>query len=83
MVAFLKRSANEKKIKWQAEVLTGGGTDTAAIQRAGNGAIAGALSIPLRYVHQTVETCHPDDVEATVSLLVEAAKAMDSYDWSH
>jgi tetrahedral aminopeptidase len=28
------------------------------------------VSIPTRYVHQVVETCHPDDLDACVDLVV-------------
>jgi endoglucanase len=45
-----------------------GGTDTASLQMTGRGAIAGCISIPTRYVHTSVEACHPDDIEAAVAL---------------
>jgi len=83
MVNFLKQTAEKNNIKWQPEILTAGGTDTAGIQRMGkNGAIAGAVSIPLRYVHQVIETAHPEDVQACTNLLVAAMSAIDQYDWS-
>ena len=45
------------KIKWQTEVLTAGGTDTAGVQRmVAGGSIAGAISIPTRHLHQVIET---------------------------
>ncbi len=44
MVEFLKqRLADTQKIKWQPEILTAGGTDTAGLQRMGkDGAIFGS-----------------------------------------
>ncbi|MBT33716.1 MAG: endoglucanase [Thalassobius sp.] len=84
MVDFLKKTATESTITWQSEILTAGGTDTAGIQRMGkNGAIAGALSIPLRYVHQVIETAHPEDIKATIDLLVKASEKVDTYNWEH
>jgi endoglucanase len=53
-----------------------GGTDTASLQLSGRGSIAGCISIPTRYVHTSVEACHPDDIDAAVALtaaLIEQA----------
>ena len=84
MVDFLKQTAIENEIEWQPEILTAGGTDTAGIQRMGkSGAIAGALSIPLRYVHQVIETAHPADIKATIDLLVKASENVNKYNWEH
>ena len=42
-----EKTADKHKIKWQPEILTAGGTDTAGIQRmVEGGSIAGAVSIP-------------------------------------
>lgn len=84
MVQYLKGLANAKEVKHQIEVLTGGGTDTASMQRAGaGGSIAGALSIPTRYLHQVIEMCHQDDVVSTYELLLHALENMDTFDWHH
>lgn len=83
MVRYLQELAEEKRIPWQHEILPAGGTDTAGIQKYGrDGSIAGALSIPLRNMHQVIETVHEQDVEATIDLLVEAIQRLDSYEWS-
>lgn len=83
MVRYLKQTADKHDIQWQPEVLPAGGTDTAAIQRHGkNGAIAGAISIPLRNMHQTIEMAHKDDIRATIDLLKVALQELDQYDWS-
>lgn len=83
MVAFMKETANKHAIKWQAEVLTGGGTDTAGIQRRGiNGAIAGCISVPCRNVHQVIEMSHKKDIRGGIDLLKHCLQEMDTYDWS-
>lgn len=83
MVRFLKKTANAHNIKWQPEILTGGGTDTAGIQRKGqNGAIAGALSIPTRHIHQSIEMSNIEDIRATIDLLTKAILEINTYDWS-
>ncbi len=82
MVQFLKDTADKKKIKWQTELLTGGGTDTANLQRmTPGGSIAGSISIPTRHIHQTVEMCNKKDTQASIDLLVEALLQIDKPDW--
>jgi endoglucanase len=66
---FMVKTAKAKKIPYQLEVLPAGGTDTAAMQRTGEGAIAGCISIPCRYVHSVIEMCHEKDVQASINLL--------------
>jgi tetrahedral aminopeptidase len=60
----------ERGIATQLEVMSRGGTDTRELGLSGDGAMAGCVSIPTRYVHQVVETCHPDDLDACVDLVV-------------
>ena len=60
--------ATERDIPVQMHVSGRGGTDTQSIQLAGEGAIAGCISIPTRYVHTAVEACHPADIDAAVAL---------------
>ena len=82
MVAYMKKVATRSKIKWQPEVLTGGGTDTAGLQRmVPGGSIAGAVSVPTRHVHQTVETVNKQDLAASIRLLVACVCELDKHDW--
>ena len=84
MVKYLKEIADKSSIKWQPEILTAGGTDTAGLQRYGkNGSIAGAISIPLRHIHQVIEMAHQDDIAASTSLLIEALRSLDKFDWTN
>lgn len=83
MVSYLKQRAEANTIPWQAEILPAGGTDTAGLQRSGkNGSIAGAISIPLRHIHQTIETAHKSDIRNCIDLLRVALTELDQYDWS-
>jgi putative aminopeptidase FrvX len=83
MVKYLKGLAKKKKIQWQSEILPKGGTDTAGIQRYGkSGAITGAISIPLRNMHQTIEMAHKNDIRSCIDLLREGVTNLDKYDWS-
>lgn len=82
MVNYLKTVAGNHDIKTQLELLPAGGTDTAAVQRYGTkGAIAGAISIPLRNMHQSTEMAHQEDVAATIDLLTEAIADLGTYNW--
>ncbi len=84
MVDYMKQVADKKKIKWQPELLTAGGTDTAGIQRMGkNGAISGAVSIPTRHLHQVIEMAHKGDIENSIKLLKACLESLDTYDWNH
>ena len=69
MVEHLERVADAREIPHQLEIMTRGGTDTRELQLAGDGALAGCVSIPTRYVHQVVETCDPGDLEASARLV--------------
>jgi endoglucanase len=83
MVAYMKKVAEESKIPWQPEILPAGGTDTAGVQRSGkNGSIAGAISIPLRHIHQTIEMAHKGDIQNCIDLLGQCIVKLDQYDWS-
>ena len=83
MVNFMKQTADQHKIKWQPEILTAGGTDTAGIQRmTEGGSIAGAVSIPTRHIHQTVEMAHTEDIQGSIDLLAACLSEMGDYDWS-
>ena len=82
MIAFMKATAKRHKIKWQPEILSAGGTDTASLQRmVGGGSIAGAVSVPTRHIHQSIETCHKDDLAACIQLLAACVCDLDQHDW--
>ncbi len=79
LVDHLVAVAQERGIPTQLEVMVRGGTDTRELGLSGDGAAAGCVSIPTRYVHQVVEACHPDDLDACVALVVafcETAQAL-------
>jgi tetrahedral aminopeptidase len=82
MVDYMKITADKHKIKWQPELLPAGGTDTAGIQRMGkNGAIAGAVSIPTRHIHQVIEMANIEDIENCISLLTVCVQELDLFSW--
>lgn len=82
MVDFMKKTADKHNIKWQPEILTAGGTDTAGIQRmTEGGSIAGAVSIPTRHLHQVIEMANKDDIQGSIDLLTACISDLDTYNW--
>ncbi|AEE51518.1 M42 family metallopeptidase [Haliscomenobacter hydrossis] len=82
MVRYLKETADTFNIPWQPEILPAGGTDTAGVQRYGKkGAIAGAISIPLRHIHQTIEMANKADIQHCTDLLIVALQHLHEFNW--
>jgi len=69
VVEWMVRTAGRARIPYQREVLTVGSTDAANIQISRAGVLAGALSIPVRYVHSPSELISMDDLANSVKLL--------------
>ncbi len=83
MVNYLKVQAESAGIDYQLELLPAGGTDTAGVQRYGKkGSIAGAISIPLRHMHQSTEMAQKSDIAECIKLLALGIQQLDKYDWS-
>lgn len=84
MVRYLKKEASDAGLTYQMEVLSGGATDTAMLQRMGKqGAIAGAISLPIRNMHQVIELINKDDLSNSVELLKRAILQINKFDWNH
>ncbi len=84
MVRYMKEVATRNNIKWQPEILTAGGTDTAGIQRMSpGGSIAGAVSIPTRHLHQVIEMAHKDDIQASIDLLTHCLLELDQFNFTY
>lgn len=80
LVKFMKQTALDNSIPWQAEILQAGGTDTAMLQKmVAGGAIAGAISIPTRHLHQVIESSHKKDVMQAVELLSNVIGNLDRF----
>lgn len=70
IVNRLQKTADNNEIPTAVEPLSGSsGTDAWAIQVAREGIPTGLLSIPIRYMHQPVETASLNDIERTGRLL--------------
>jgi endoglucanase len=69
VVEWMTGAAEKAHIPHQREVLLFGSTDARAIQLTRAGVAAGALSIPVRYVHSSSEMVDYDDLLNSVKLL--------------
>ncbi|MCH9659402.1 MAG: M42 family metallopeptidase [Bacteroidetes bacterium] len=66
-------TAEEKKIPFQRAALSRAtGTDTDAFAYSGSGVASALISLPLRYMHTTVEMVHREDVENVIKLIYES-----------
>lgn len=69
IVDWMIETAEKSKIPYQREVLLVGSTDAREMQITRAGVMAGALSIPCRYVHSASEMVDADDLKNSVKLL--------------
>jgi endoglucanase len=69
VVDWMIQTAEKARIPYQREVLLIGSTDAREIQITREGVMAGALSIPVRYVHSSSEMVDYNDMKNTVKLL--------------
>lgn len=69
---LITETAENKKIPFQRSALSRAtGTDTDAFAYSNGGVASALISLPLRYMHTTVEMVHRDDVEHVVKLIYE------------
>ena len=65
-------TAQKKEIPFQRAAATRAtGTDTDAFAYSSDGVASALISLPLKYMHTTVETVHKDDVENVIRLIYE------------
>ena len=77
---FIIGLAKDNKIKYQVDYRAAGGTDAGAVQKfCPGGSITGGIAVGTRYVHQNIETLHPDDVDASVELLCLAIDNLKNF----
>ena len=69
VVDWMIQTAEKAKIPYQREVLLIGSSDAKEIQISRAGVMAGALSIPCRYVHSASEMVDINDLKNSVKLL--------------
>ena len=85
VLSMLIEAAGKKKIPFQRAAATRStGTDTDAFAYSNEGVPAALVSLPLKYMHTTVETVHEDDVENVIKLMFEFLLQLDTgHDFSY
>ncbi|MEO6135888.1 MAG: M20/M25/M40 family metallo-hydrolase, partial [Ginsengibacter sp.] len=77
LLAVLESTAIKQKIPVQFQAVSRStGTDTDSFAYANDGCPSALISIPLRYMHTTVEMLHKDDIENTIRLMYESLLAL-------
>ena len=72
LLDIVQKSAEKNKIPVQLRTVSRStGTDTESFAYANDGCPSVLISIPLRYMHTTVEMLHKSDIENTVKLIYE------------
>jgi len=79
------KTAQETEIPFQrASATRATGTDTDAFAYSGSGVASALISLPLKYMHTTVETVHQDDVESVTKLIYETLLRLeDGHDFRY
>lgn len=75
IVAAMISCCEEKKIKYQREVIDKGGTDASSMNLSGFGVKAGGIVVVTRYAHSQSAVASKKDIEAGVDLM----KAVSEY----
>ncbi|MBD2699331.1 M42 family metallopeptidase [Spirosoma sp. BT702] len=74
---FMIAVAEMKEIAFQRQAVSRStGTDTDAFAYATEGIASALISLPLKYMHTTVETVHMDDVQNVIKLMYETLLAL-------
>ncbi len=77
LLQLLIDTAEKKKIPFQrAAASRATGTDTDAFAYSNSGVASALISLPLRYMHTTVEMCHKSDIENCISLMYHALQSI-------
>lgn len=72
LLKLIQDTAKEKDIPFQREAASRStGTDTDAFAYSNMGVPSALISLPLRYMHTTVEMAHKKDVESVINLIYE------------
>lgn len=70
-------AATKNKIDFQRQAASRStGTDTDAFAYSNEGVASALISLPLRYMHTTVESVHKEDVENVIKLIIASLKGI-------
>ena len=79
LLRFIIETATRSEIKFQRAAATRAtGTDTDAFAYSGIGSASALISLPLKYMHTTVETVSYDDIEQVIRLIYDTLTGIGS-----
>lgn len=73
VIDFLHRVAEANDIRYQDEIMIGGGTDGEVVQKSRAGVLTSGISLAMRNIHSPYETIDINDVKACAQLIAAAA----------
>jgi putative aminopeptidase FrvX len=77
LLKLLMEVAQQHNIPFQRAAATRAtGTDTDAFAYSNEGVASALISLPLKYMHTTVETVHKDDIENVIELIFQFLKTI-------
>lgn len=77
LLKLILDAAKKNKIEFQRQAASRAtGTDTDAFAYSTDGIASALISLPLRYMHTTVESVHKEDVEDVIKLIYHSVKAI-------
>lgn len=79
VLRWLMETAQRNQIPYQLEVIRGGTTDASAIFLTRAGIPAGAISVPTRYIHSSVEVLDLVDLDRCAELIARALELVPEY----
>jgi tetrahedral aminopeptidase len=72
VLKMIIQTAEKRKLAFQRQAVSRStGTDTDSFAYSAEGVASALISLPLKYMHTTVETVHKDDVEGVINLIYE------------
>jgi putative aminopeptidase FrvX len=72
VLKMVLETAQKRKIPFQRQAVSRStGTDTDSFAYSAEGVASALISLPLKYMHTTVEMVHKDDVESVINLIYE------------
>ena len=80
LLNFIIAVAEKNEIKFQRAAATRAtGTDTDAFAYSGQGSASALISLPLKYMHTTVETVSYVDIEAVIQLMYQSLLTLENH----
>ena len=78
LLDLIINTATEKEIPFQRQASSRTtGTDTDAFAYSNGGVVSALISLPLRYMHTTVEMAHVDDIDNVIRLMYETLQKIE------